>query len=390
MSQLFDIAVVGTGPVGLAAAIGLQRLGFRVVLIGQFVAPAMPSANSAWDPRVYAVTPQSQAYLTELKVWAQLDAARLAPVRDIEVAQAANPQRVKFESAQAHLDRLATIIEHGHLVAALGRAVQYAGVCLAQSLPVALIQQGSHCQLQLADGTNIGAKLVVAADGARSVVRDLAGIGVKQKDYPQTAVVATLTASAEHGGLARQWFEENGVVALLPLPHKNALNLVWSASLDWAAQLLAMPDTEFSQAVTRASGGAYGDLSVVGARQSVALQNQRSDQLIAQRVALVGDAAHVIHPMAGHGLNLGFGDLQQLKTVLGAPGVIDPGVRVLLRQYERARAEPIAVMSGVTDGLFRVFFDAPTSLAFAREIGWRIVSRSGPIKRKMIRQASTN
>jgi 2-polyprenylphenol 6-hydroxylase len=390
MSQLFDIAVVGTGPIGLAGAIGLQRLGFRVVLVGQFVATAMPIEADPWDPRVYALTPQSQDYLATIGVWGQLDRARLAPVRNIEVAQFAVPQRVMFESAHARLDRLATIVEHSHLVAALGRAVQHSAITLEPGAPVSLQPATQESTLQLSSGNQLRAKLIVAADGARSLVRSLAQIDVQQKTYDQVAVVSTITTQVAHDGLARQWFTENGVVALLPLAAANAMNLVWSAANDWSTELLAMSDVHFSQALTQATAGAYGDLRAIGARQSVGLQNQRTSQLIAQRLALVGDAAHVVHPMAGHGLNLGFGDLQQLQTVLGPTPKVDPGVRLLLRQYERARREPIAVMSQVTDGLFKVFFDAPTSLTAARDIGWQVVSRSDWLRAQMIRHASTN
>lgn len=390
MSQLFDIAVIGTGPVGLAGALGLQKRGFNVALVGAMNNSVFTQAKGTWDPRVYALTPQSQQYLQQLKVWPQLEIQRLAAVRNIEVSQNTMSQKVLFESANAQLDRLATIVEHGHLVAQLSQAVHYSAVQCFAGLPSSLIQQANRCEVGLANGTLISAKLVVAADGANSIIRQLAHIEVQQKAYEQIAVVATLTGQQPHNGLARQWFAPNGVIALLPLPDPCALNLVWSAPDQWATQLLAMSEVEFSDAVTQASVGSFGPLQLQGSRQSVPLQNQRSCRLIGTRLVLVGDAAHVVHPMAGHGLNLGFGDLQALEQVLTAAPIDDPGVRVLLRKYERARAQPIAVMNRVTDGLFRVFFDAPTSFTVARDIGWRIVSQSDMLKRKMIEHASTN
>ncbi len=391
MSQSIDIAVVGTGPVGLAAALGLQKMGYKVALLGQLPAltPALQDANT-WDPRVYALTPDSQRYLTGLGVWPALDPARLAPVRDIEVAQSASARRVLFESASAQLDRLATIVEHSHLVATLAKAIQFSGVALLPSLPVSLTQSDECCQITLANQNQLTAKLVVAADGALSKVRQLAQIEVTQKTYDQMAVVATLACAVPHRGLARQWFSEQGVIALLPLPDPNAINLVWSAPTVRATELADIDNSAFALAVTSASAAAFGELTLLGQRQSVPLQNQRSKQLVGQRVVLTGDAAHVIHPMAGHGLNLGFGDIQQLQTILSRQPKADPGVRMLLRQYERSRKEPIAVMSRVTDGLFKVFFDAPSTLTAFREIGWSLVSQSSALKRTMIRHASTN
>jgi 2-polyprenylphenol 6-hydroxylase len=406
-----DIAVVGAGPAGMAAALSLSRLGYRVVLVDSRATVHVPTSElsglslESWrttqplDPRVYAITPASQTFLEQIGVWSLLHSQRLAPMYDIEVFQGLEPNPIRFESANVAKDRLASIVEHGHVCAALETATKYSNV---QQLTGSIIQMESAIdlnQLELDTGLKVQCKLVVAADGGHSKVRSLAGIEATNKSYSQTAIVGNFQCDLPHRGLARQWFLDDGIVALLPLAEPELVNLVWSANQQKSEQLLTLDSVSFAQSLEAACNGVLGAMRSIGGTQHVALAQIQAEQLMANRLVLLGDAAHVIHPMAGHGLNLGFGDAACLVDVLSKHAEIkgsgmrradDPGVRPLLRAYERARREPIAVMSQVTDGLFKLFFDAPKPVQWVRDLGWSLVGKSEWIKKRMIDHASMN
>ncbi len=412
-----DICVVGTGPAGLAVGLALSRAGYKVTLIGPKVAAGFTAdkpLNTApmsdftnvgfnleqWrnrqtsDPRVYALTPDSQAFLQQAGVWSLLHSNRLAPLYDIEVYQGLQPKPIRFDSADAAQDRLATIVEHGHLTAALQTAVHYSNVRRAMGQVTQITSDENHQHIELDAGERIRCKLLIAADGGRSPVRALMGIETIEKSYNQTAIVANFQCDLPHRGLARQWFLNDGIVALLPLSAPEQVNLVWSAANDSAAGLLNLNSTDFAQRLEAACSGALGSMKQLDERQYVALAQIKAKQIAANRLVLLGDAAHVIHPMAGHGLNLGFGDAACLVRTLGEPSTgrraDDPGLRHLLRRYERERSEPIAVMNKVTDGLFKLFFEAPKPVQWLRDAGWSLVGRSAWIKKRMVNHASSN
>jgi 2-polyprenylphenol 6-hydroxylase len=406
-----DVAVVGAGPAGMAAALSLSRLGYQVTLVRNAVQGQGNSQSTSnlesWraeqsiDARVYAITPASQEFLNGIGAWSLLHPNRVAPMYDIEVFQGLEPKPIRFESANAAKDRLASIVEHGHLCAALETATKYSNVLQVTGTVVQVNASTELCQLELDCNTQLQCKLIVAADGGQSRLRSLVGIEAMQKSYAQTAIVGNFQCDLPHHGLARQWFLEDGIVALLPLSEPEQVNLVWSANEPKAAQLLALDSIAFAKSLEAACNGVLGVMRLVGDLQHLALAQIQAQQLMANRLVLLGDAAHVIHPMAGHGLNLGFGDAECLAEILsnsadskkspsGQVRADDPGVRPLLRKYERARREPIAVMSHVTDGLFKLFFDAPKPLQWARDLGWSVVGKSDWIKRRMIDHASSN
>ena len=373
----FDIAFVGNGAVGMAGALAMARLGYQVALVGPqapHIASLQKSGSDQWDTRVYALAPSTQQFLTRLGVWASLDRKRIAPIHDIHVWQGDSSQMLAFESAQVVQDRLATIVEHKHLMEALESALRFVNVEQFRARTSGLQTNLTGTQLTLETGHVINAQLVVAADGVDSMVRQWAGIESKRKDYPQRAVVANFECELAHEGRAFQWFLDEGVLALLPLPcalvdgqTSHFVSMVWSAPTDLAQQLGALDPEQLSQRVEHASLAQLGRLKTSQAARIVTIQHLLADHLVKGRVALVGDAAHSIHPMAGHGLNLGFGDVEYLADVLAGqigsqrvgqrgfatnPPIMrqpDPGSALLLRRYERARREPIAVMQGVTD-----------------------------------------
>jgi ubiquinone biosynthesis UbiH/UbiF/VisC/COQ6 family hydroxylase len=247
----------------------------------------------------------------------------------------------------------------------------------------------------LDDGRELAAQLLIGADGARSLVRASAGIAGEAHDYGQTAVVANFACSRPHRNVALQWFQGNrgnaaasgGVLALLPL-RGDHVSMVWSIASNDAARLLALDAESLARAVAAAAQHALGDLALVTPARSFPLQRLAAARLVAPRVALAGDAAHVIHPLAGQGANLGLQDAQVLARVLVArePGR-DPGDERLLRRYERERAEGILTMRSTVHGLHQLF-DAPgPALAKMRNAGLNLVDRMPVLKNLLMRHA---
>lgn len=386
----FDIAVVGAGVTGLAAAVGFARAGLRVALIGPAGAPAAASALQAaapLDQRIYALAPASIDLLARLKVWTQVDARRLAPVTRMRVFGDRGAE-LSFDAYAAAVERLATIVEESELlrVLALGCALA-PGLARFDASLHTLALPAAAAELGLDDGRRLRAALVVAADGAQSAVRAAAGIEARVTPYPHTAVVANFRCAQPQPGVAWQWFCEEGVVALLPLPG-DAVSLVWSAPHALAAELLALAPEALAARVAQRAAGAVGALEALGPARGFPLKRLTADRLVLPRVALVGDAAHVVHPLAGQGLNLA---LQGVSTLIDAVSAResgrDPGDLTVLRRYARARAEPIGLIRFTTDALARLFsIDAPL-LRGARNAGMAWVDRSGALKRALIRQA---
>ncbi len=437
-----DVAVVGAGSVGAAAALAFARAGKHVVLIdprpdpypsasassgfslpgsaltpgqGAFALPpkVLPQDPADWDVRVFALSPASCRLLGQLGVWPRLSGARLAPVYDMRLFHdadgGARQESLRLEAYQGQIELLAQIIEGRHLQGALDAAVADAsrvlrlqrlvGSVAGLELPAeADLRAGAR--LTLADGEVWRAGLVLAADGARSPLRALAGLEHRALDYRQTAVVANFDSELSHRDAAWQWFDrDQGVMALLPLPAddrpagKGRVSLVWSAPTARSAELLAMPGDELAAAVAAQARGALGNLRQITPAASFPLRSISCPRVIAPGFAMIGDAAHVVHPMAGQGLNLGFGDVQALIDALLMPGAAQvwhkgSPSRLLLRRYERARREPVALMQMTMTGLHRVFGpELPEPVALLRNLGWQAVASSGWLKRRLIGHA---
>ncbi|MCU0938034.1 MAG: FAD-dependent monooxygenase [Burkholderiaceae bacterium] len=383
----FDVAVVGAGVAGLASALGLAQLGMRVALIGPSARQFAPSATAPFDARIYALAPATVALLERLKVWSQIDARRLQPVIRMRVFGDAGDE-LGFDAYGASVERLATIGEEGELLRVLALGVAMTpGITRLPSGMRALQVQPHAALIDLDDGTQMQARLVVGADGAQSAVRSSAGITFEAVAYPHTAVVANFACTHRHDGVAWQWFGDDGVVALLPLPG-NATSLVWSAPHALAEQLQALDPETLAARVTARSRAQLGTLSALGPAYSYPLRRLTVDRLALPRVALVGDAAHVVHPLAGQGLNLGLQDVSTLLDVIGArENWRDAGDLVLLRRYARRRAESIGLIRFATDSLARLFAIDDPLVRRARNSGLTLVNRIGPLKSALIRHA---
>ncbi|WP_397476045.1 FAD-dependent monooxygenase [Pusillimonas sp.] len=384
-----QILVCGTGIVGLAAALGLARAGEKVALLGPRNPPE-PARADVYFPRVYALSSESRRFLDVLGVWDMLDLDRITPVESMRVYGDASGQ-VDLQAWQAVQPEMAWIIESSELERVLHQAVKMFGIQWHDDRFQAL-QKNS---VQTESGRSLPAALVIGADGADSPVRTAAGISQKSRAYGQTGLVTHLTAERPHGNAAMQWFASDSVLALLPMPDTSdghQVSMVWSMNDEQAKHLQSMPqadrDARLAVSLLAATDGVLGRLSVRSGVYGFPLFLERSD-MVAPGVALAGDAAHRVHPLAGQGLNLGLGDVAQLLEVLRArPQWCGPGQISLLRRYRRARAEPVLAMGLVTDGLHRLFASEFAPVVMARNAGMRLVDRLPFVKRRLIVGAS--
>jgi len=385
-----DVAIVGAGLVGLSLAAALARTGLEVAVLDRGEVAAAPEADDAdWDARVYAVSPGSAEFLSALGVWQRLPTERMAPLEVMEVAGDARGH-LHFDAYELGERALAWIVENRELNAALVAAVRAeAGVeVLASCAPSSIAWRTHAAELRLADGATLTARLVVGADGAQSWARGEAGIQHAPRPYHQTAVVANFNIRQAHRGRAFQWFlEDGGVMAWLPLPGRR-MSLVWSAPNALATELLALAPPALAARVAAAGGNALGELESITPATAFPLSFLKLPTVIAHRFALVGDAAHGVHPLAGQGVNLGFGDAQALAGVLAGRGAVaDPGAPILLERYARRRAAPVLGMQMVTDGLVRLFGTPTPWVRAARNRGMQIVDRVGPLRRLLAQPA---
>jgi 2-polyprenylphenol 6-hydroxylase len=383
--QTFDAAVIGGGLVGKTAALALTQGGLRVALLAQPCA-ALP-AGASFDSRVYALSSSSQALLERLRVWQALDLSRLGPVYDMRVYGDAHAE-LHFSAFQASVPQLAWIVESSLIERALDAALRFQpNLTWIDTRAQSLDFTPESASVGLANGGVIEADLLVGADGAHSWVRAQIGSKMNRRDYQQTGVVANFKAARPHGETAYQWFKDGEIIAILPMPDGH-LSLVWSARTEHAGQLLALDPAQLAAEVERVTGGQFGALDCVTPAQGFPLALQTVDRLVAPRVALVGDAAHLIHPLAGQGMNLGLRDVAALaETVAGKESFRDLGDMVLLRRYERARREDIRALMIATDGLQKLF-SVPGPLAkVLRNSGMAFVGAQPFIKRWLVSAA---
>lgn len=384
----FDIVIVGGGLAGLSLAAALRRSSLSVALIEGSV----PEFPDGWDPRVYAISPANARFLDELGAWRHLDAARMEQVRTMEVHGDAGG-RLDFDAYGVGVSELAWIIESSLMQRELWETVKRQGnltlLCPAQ--PADLMLAPDAAVLTLADGRRITARLVVGADGAESWTRTAAGIDVRFDPYDQLGVVANFETELPHRDTAFQWFRcDEGVLAWLPLPG-NRMSMVWSAPEYLGRELLAHDADALCRRVADAGGRRLGALGLITPQAGFPLRLMRAPQCVRPRLALIGDAAHTIHPLSGHGINLGFQDARALAGVLcDKPGHVDCGDFALLRRYERSRKEAVVTLQTVTDSLHDLFGPSAGSLKSLRNIGLNLTNSVPVVKDLLIRYALTN
>ncbi len=388
-----DICIVGNGAIAKTAALGLAQAGLSVTLLGPPSPPPAPAAaDPGWDARVYALNHTAHDLLSSLKVWDALDHARVAPV-DAMIVHGDGPKAggLAFDAYGAHTNTLTWILEDRNLNQALDAALRFAqNVKTATGRAVGLLRDDSHATVTLDDGSSIRAALVVGADGAQSWVRGQCDIGLDYRSYNQCAVVSNFACEKPHHGAAYQWFTgAEGIVALLPLPG-NQVSLVWSAPEQLADTLRGESAQQIADRLAVYAHEKLGALTPLQPElvRDFPLRLIRPHAMTAPRVALIGDAAHVVHPLAGHGMNLGFGDVAQLiKTLSEREPQRGIGDERVLARYARARKEDVLLMQVTTDGLARLFETDIEPLRAVRNFGLNLLDKLPVLKRRLISHA---
>ena len=379
------IVVCGTGIAGLSLALALARRGQQVTLLGP--KPALQEAQpDVYHPRVYAISPASQSFLHSIGIWGLIPAARLTKIEAMEVRGDRHGQ-LNLSAWQQALPELAWIVESGEIERALRQAIQVFGLHWIEEK----CESWKPGVITTDKGREVRGSLLVAADGARSSLREAAGIQVDRRPYGVTALVAHFTAALPHQGTACQWFRPDGVLALLPMPDTqegHQVSMVWSLKAHLAEELMALPHDDLvsrlSSRLADATQGRLGALTLRSKLHGFPLTLEQSP-MVGERLALVGDAAHRLHPLAGQGLNLGLGDVQCLAEAIASRELFrEPGDQMVLARYRRARAEPVMAMRLVTDGLQKLFAVEAEPIAWLRNLGMDIVDRLPLIKSQIV------
>lgn len=381
----FDIAIVGGGTVGAALASVLPADGLRVALIEPRTARPLPATG--FDRRVYALNGRSRRICEEAGIWPHLERARVAPVHRMRVF-GDDASEIDFSAYSSSVAELAVLVEESNLQQALRAALEgREGLHRIASECTGAIWADEAVRLSLSAGGEVTARLVVAADGADSALRSAAGIPARVQDYGQAGVVANFRAEKHHGNTAFQWFSDEGVLALLPMAG-GEVSMVWSAPDALARELASMPAAMLSARVGARSHGMLGRLEQTGVTATFPLRRMHVTRLVGPRLALVGDTAHNVHPLAGQGLNLGLADVQVLAEILAMRGMEpDCGAPLLLRRYERRRREDLLAMEAVTDGMQALFASTAPGVRRLRNAGLRLANRFSPLKRLLVKQA---
>jgi ubiquinone biosynthesis UbiH/UbiF/VisC/COQ6 family hydroxylase len=381
-----DVAIVGAGLVGASLARSLAHSGLSLAVVEG--APP-PERTQDWDARVYALSPGNVAFLEALGAWGALDRSRVCPVRAMRIFGDDGRAHMEFSAYEAGVNELAWIVESGELQRALWLLLErQSNLSLVfPARPVSLDLGVDAATLGTDGGQSIKSRLLVGADGANSWVRREAGFAADAKPYGEQGVVANFTCERPHRGIALQWFRADGVLAYLPLPGER-ISIVWSTNDANAAELMSMASEEFCTRVAQAGAGMLGKLELITPPAAFALTQLEVRDIAKPRLALVGDAAHVVHPLAGQGVNLGFGDARALASVLqDRTASRDPGDYSLLRRFARSRAEDILAMRLVTGGLQRLFRARHPWVGRLRNLGLNLTDAVPVIKTMLARRA---
>lgn len=385
--QHFDILIVGGGLVGAAFAHALRDSDLTIGLL-EARPPAAPSlAPDDWDARVYAVSPGNATFLAQ--AWQDLPAERLCPISKMDVRGDRDNAGLTFDALAAGRAELGWILESRQLQYALWQHIsRQANLTLITGQRGQTLQfSADQASLTLDNGDSLSARLIIGADGAQSWVRQQAGIGINARPYQQKGVVANFNCAKPHGNIARQWFRQDGILAWLPLAGQR-ISIVWSCFDEQADTLLAMDHAAFTEAVATAGQHSLGQLQLITPPAGFPLRLMRADRWVAPRLALIGDAAHNVHPLAGQGVNLGFQDAAVLAAVLKQrESGRDCGELGLLRRYERARQEDTLAMQTVTDNLQKLFNNSSRLLGELRNNGLQLVEQQNWLKRTLMRHA---
>jgi ubiquinone biosynthesis UbiH/UbiF/VisC/COQ6 family hydroxylase len=380
----FDVMIIGGGLAGASLAVALRTSRLRIAV----VEASPPVEVVGWDSRIYAVSPSNAEFLREIGAWPHLDASRITPVHAMSIRGDAGGC-LEFSAYENGLSELAWIVESGRIHRELWETLrrQHNVTLLSGASPANLAVDAVASTVEFSDGRRAHTRLVIGADGMNSWVRQRTGIGSTLTAYDEIGVVANFRCAQEHHNIAHQWFRKDGVLALLPLPGKM-VSMVWSTPDAHAAELLAMNPQSLCARVGDAAGRIHGHLEPETPAAGFPLKLMRVETTVKPRIALIGDAAHAIHPLSGHGINLGFQDARVLSDLLkDMPSWQDPGDLSILRAYARARAEEPCLLQYTTHGLNRLFGSTNPLLTLARNIGMNLTNRLPVVRNALVRYA---
>ena len=410
-SQHYDIIVVGAGLVGAAFALRMarvftdktshnskQKLGRVALLEARAILSSVSPSATTFDPQVVALTEGSRQWLNALDVWQNCE-ARACPYSRMQVRDGEGTGCIEFDAAEVQRANLGHIVENSLLRASLLSAIaEQDNIDLYCPTPVgSLRRDGETITVNLPRGEQLTSSLVVAADGANSPTREQMGFKLRTWGYEHTAITATIKTEKPHGCTARQWFTPNGPLAFLPLrssaeenpAEAHYVSIVWSQTSAQAEHLMALDKTEFCRELTVSSEGALGTIESVSERLQFPLTQRHGVDYVQAGIALIGDAAHTIHPLAGQGVNLGFSDARVLAEELGR--TLEQGSNLgglqTLKRYQRRRKPDNLAMMATMEGFKRLFEREELPVRLLRNIGMSGLNRLVPLKNSLIRQA---
>lgn len=376
----FDVIILGGGLVGATLALALHRQGKKILIIEKKPPQTdLLSLSQSWDARIYAISPTNQQFLNSLSVWPE---ERVQKVRHMEVYGDSNGC-ISFDASSVNVPCLNSMVENRYLLAKLWLALEEEGVAIVSSCPQSVITDVWSAKITLENDQTYCSQLVVGADGANSWLREQVGIEVTASPYQQQGIVANFNTEKPHNGCAYQWFRGSDILAYLPLPQQQ-ISIVWSTSD--LESLTKLDKESFAREVALAGNQKLGELTLTTPVFNFDLIMRQPKKIISQRIALIGDAAHTIHPLAGQGVNLGFADVQCLSNLL--TNASDSGTWSILKQYQRSRLLAVRLMQYSCDGLFKLFAnDYFPAIGWVRNQGLNLVNYSGLIKKRMIWEA---
>lgn len=399
-NNVFDILVVGGGMTGTALALGLSLQGWKTGLIeggerAALLQTPVPVENVAdFEPRVSAISMASQQMLDSLGAWKGVVAERHCPYQGMTVWDGDGTGRIHFEAAELQARALGTIVENRSIVRALFEAVESSAVELIDGVRVTgSWLDGEQRGIELADGRKLGARLVIAADGANSRMRQWVGLPTREWDYDQQAIVCTVRTAQSHRYTAWQRFSQTGPLAFLPLAAESGdehyCSIVWSQDTEEARRLMELDDATFTAELEQAIERELGAIEAVSQRFAFPLRQRHAKDYIARGFALVGDAAHTIHPLAGQGANLGYGDVRVLLEELSKArsSGLSPANELVLARYQRRRKGENLTMMAAMEGFKQLFGRDELPLRWIRNTGMRWLDGLGPIKNRIAAQA---
>ncbi len=382
--QQFDVLIVGGGLAGLALACALRDSRLRIGLIEQ----RAPTRPAGWDARVYAISPANVDFLRQIGVWKHLASERMAAIQRMEIAGDAH-SRLEFSAYETGVAELGWVLESSLMACELWEGIKRQSnlTLFTPAAPAAIDIGADAASLTLADGKVLSARLLVAADGRDSWLRQAAGLAATNTDYGELGVVANFDCQHAHRGVARQWFRADGVLAWLPLAG-NRLSIVWSTPEAHAHRLLSLSPDALCHHVAAAGQHTLGEFQLLTPAAAFPLRLMRVPRTYTTRLALIGDAAHGIHPLSGHGINLGFQDAKVLSALLlGTPEWQDIGDERLLARYQRERREETLLLQGVTHALQQLYRHRLPGLQTLRNLGMNVTNRLPVLKNTLVRYA---